>query len=61
MDATGGEVGDRGSLSSWQSDIVIPINFQEVSDIVTFWSFELHVPLEVWKGWEAPLSNEAET
>ena len=35
-DATGSEAGNRGSLSSWQSDIVIPINFQEVSGIVTF-------------------------
>ena len=34
-DASGGEAGDRGSLSSWNSDIVLPIHFQEGSDIVT--------------------------
>ena len=28
-DASGGEAGDRGSLSSWNSDIGIPIHFQE--------------------------------
>ena len=28
-DASGGEAGDRGSLSSWNSDIVLPIHFQE--------------------------------
>ena len=35
-DASRGEAGDRGSLSSCQSDIGIPINFQEESDIGTF-------------------------
>ena len=35
MDASGGEAGDQASLSSWQSDIGIPINFQEGSGIVT--------------------------
>ena len=34
-DASGGEAGDRGSLSSWHSDIGIPIHFQEESGIVT--------------------------
>ena len=29
MDASGGEAGDRGSLSCWNSDIGIPIHFQE--------------------------------
>ena len=29
MDASGGEAGDQGSLSSWNSDIGIPIHFQE--------------------------------
>ena len=35
-DVSGGEAGDRGSLSSWHSDIRIPINFPEESGIVTF-------------------------
>ena len=34
--ASGGEAGDRGSLSSWNSDIGIPIHFQKESGIVTF-------------------------
>ena len=34
-DASGGEVGDRGSLSIWHSDIGTPIHFQEKSGIVT--------------------------
>ena len=33
-DASGGEAGDRGSLSIWHSDIVTPIHFQEESGIV---------------------------
>ena len=35
-DASGGEAGNQPSLSSWHSDIGIPINFQEESGIVTF-------------------------
>ena len=35
-DASGGELGDQASLSSWQSNIGVPINFQEESGIVTF-------------------------
>ena len=35
-DDSGGEAGDRGSLSSWNSDIGIPINFKKESGIVTF-------------------------
>ena len=35
-DASGCEEGDQGSLSSWRSDIGIPIDFQEESGIVTF-------------------------
>ena len=35
-DASGGEAGDRDSLSSWNSDIGIPIHFQKESGIVTF-------------------------
>ena len=34
-DVSGGEAGDKGSLSSWHSDIGIPIHFQEGSGIVT--------------------------
>ena len=33
--ASGGEEGDQGSLSSWNSDIGIPIHFQKESGIVT--------------------------
>ena len=29
MDSSGGEAGDQGSLSSWNSDIGIPIHFQK--------------------------------
>ena len=36
MDASGGEAGDRGSISSWHSGIGIPTNFQGESGIVTF-------------------------
>ena len=35
-DASGGEVGDQSSLSSFQKDLGIRINFQEVSGLVTF-------------------------
>ena len=46
-DASGGDPGGHASLISWQSYIGIPINFHEESCIVTFWSIELRVPLEV--------------
>ena len=36
MDASGGEAGDQGSLSSWNRDVVIPILFQKESGIVNF-------------------------
>ena len=36
MDPSGGEAGDQGSLSSWNSDIGIPIHFQKESGIDTF-------------------------
>ena len=36
MDASGGEAGDQGSLSSWNSDIGISIHFQKEYDIITF-------------------------
>ena len=54
-DTSGGEAGDRVSLSSWHRDIGIPIHFQEESVIVTFWSIEFRVPLEVSKRCEAPV------
>ena len=52
---------DRGSLSSWHSDIRIPINFQEKSGILTFCSIELHAHLKVSKGFEASCPNEEGT
>ena len=36
MDPSGGEAGDQGSLSSWNSDIGIPIYFQKESGIDIF-------------------------
>ena len=35
-DASGGEMGDQASLSSFHKYIGIPINFQEVSGLGTF-------------------------
>ena len=35
-DASGGEVGDHASLSIFQKDLGIPINFQEESSLVSF-------------------------
>ena len=35
-DASGGEAGGQVSLISWHSYIGIPINFHEVSGIITF-------------------------
>ena len=61
MDASAGESGDRGSLSSWHSYIGIPINFQEVSGIITFGSSELCASVEVSKGCQATCPDEAET
>ena len=61
MDASGGEAGDRGSLSSWDSNTGIPIHFQEESGIVTLGSIEFRVPLEDSKGCEASCPDEAET
>ena len=48
-EASGGEAGDRGSLSSCKSDIGIQIHFQKESGIVTIRSIEFRVPLEVTK------------
>ena len=52
-DASGGEPGGQASLIIWHSYIGIPINFHEVSGIVTILSIELSVTLEVSKGCEA--------
>ena len=60
MDPTGGEAGDQDSLSSWKSDIGIPIHFQKESDFVTFWSLEFRVPLEVSKWCDPPYRDEVE-
>ena len=60
MDASGGEAGDQVSLSSWKSDIPIPINFQKESGIVTFCRLEFHVPLEVSKRCDSPYPHEPE-
>ena len=40
-DASGGEQGGQASLFGWNSYIGIPINFHEVSGILTFLSIEL--------------------
>ena len=48
-------------LSSWHSDIGIPILFQEESGIVTLWRIEFRVLLEQSKGCEAPYPEEADT
>ena len=40
-------MGDHGSLSSLYRDIVIKINFQEESSLVSFGSLELQRPLNV--------------
>ena len=59
-DASGGEPREQASLISWHSYIGIPINFHEVSGIVTIWSTELSAPLEVSNGCEALCSEELE-
>ena len=48
--ASGSEAGDPGSLSSCNMNIGIPINFQQVSGIVTLLSIELCAPPVVSKG-----------
>ena len=60
MDGSGGEAGDQGSLSSWNSDIGIPIHFQKVSGIEIFWSLEFRVPLKVSKWCDSSHPDEAE-
>ena len=61
MDASWGEAGVPGYLSSCHSDIGIPVNIQEELGIFTFWSTELRVPLKVSKGCEASCPDEAGT
>ena len=48
-------MGDQASLSSFHRDTGIPINFQEVSCLVTFSSIEVHRPLEVLRDVRAPV------
>ena len=51
MDTSGGEAGDQGSLSSWNSDIGIPIHFQksqasspfEDFNSVCLWRYQIDV------------------
>ena len=59
-DTSRGDAGEQAYLSSFHSDIGIPINYQEESGIVTFRSTELRVPLEVSKGCEASCPDEAD-
>ena len=59
-DSSWGEPGSQASLISWNSYIVIPINFHEESGIVTFWSIELSAPFEVSNGCEALCPEEVE-
>ena len=54
-------MGDQVSVSTWHSDIRIPINFQGESGIITILIIEVCVPLKVSKGCEAPCPDEAET
>ena len=54
-------MGDQVSLSSFHRDIGIPINFQEASVLVTFWSIELHEPLEVSRDVRSPVQMRRET
>ena len=61
MDTSGGEVGDKGSLSRFHGDLGIPINFHEVSNLLRFWSLELHEPLEVSSDVRPPVQMRRET
>ena len=60
MDPSGGEAGDQGSLSSLNSDTGIPIHFQKEWGMVTFWSLEFRVPLEISKLCDSPYPDEVE-
>ena len=53
-------MGDQVSLSSFHRDIGIPINFQEVSSLVIFWSLEFHEPLEVSRDVRPPVQMRRE-
>ena len=57
-DASWGEAGDPGFLSSCHRDIGIPINFQDESGIISFGSIELLMPLDLSKGSEASCPDE---
>ena len=59
-DASGGEEGDRVSLSHWKNDIEILIHFQKESGIVTFGSLDSRVPLEISKLCDSPYPDEVE-
>ena len=48
-------MGYQASLSSFQKDLGIPINFQEESGLITFLSIELHEPLEVSRDVRPPV------
>ena len=48
-------MGDQGSLSSFHSDIVIIINFQEESSLISFGSLELHEPHDVSRDVRPPV------
>ena len=60
-DASRSDAGDPESLSRCHRDFGIPINFQEESGTVRFWSTELPVPIKVSKGCEASCRDEAGT
>ena len=48
-------MGDHAYLSSFHRDIGIPLNFQEVSGLITFRSIELHEPFEVSRDVRPPV------
>ena len=58
MDASGGVVGDQASISSFQKDLGIPVNFQEESSLVTFEAFN-STSLSSVKRCEVPCPDEA--
>ena len=60
-DASRGDAGDPRCLSRCHRDIGILLNFQKDLGIVTFWSIELPVPIEVSKGCESSCRDEAGT
>ena len=59
-DASGDEPRGQASLISWHIYIGIPVNLNEESGIVTFWSTELSAPLEFSNGCEAVCPEEVE-